>query len=87
MIQVKIFFIIYNYILNNFTFLEGDWITLANDDDVNFALRHEPYLFIEVFNNTNSSRPCSPTHSESLLTTRVSGISVNDEVYSILVIF
>lgn len=32
-----------------FSYLEDDWITLANDDDVLFALTHEPYLYIEVF--------------------------------------
>lgn len=30
-------------------YLEGDWITLSNDDDVLFALRNEPSLYVEVF--------------------------------------
>uniref|UniRef100_A0A915DCZ8 PB1 domain-containing protein n=1 Tax=Ditylenchus dipsaci TaxID=166011 RepID=A0A915DCZ8_9BILA len=48
---------------------EGDWITLANDDDVVFALQHEPSLYVEVSNSQGDSvcRQLSPlTTTDSL---------------------
>lgn len=66
---------------SNQNFLENDWITLANDDDVKFALQHEPYLYVEVFTGLNeSSRASSPVNSDSMVATR---ISEKEEVFSV----
>lgn len=58
---------------------EGDWITLANDDDVVFALQHEPSLYVEVFTDGDRvSRQLSPiTASDSIVTSRN---SIKEEV-------
>ncbi|KAI1711066.1 PB1 domain-containing protein [Ditylenchus destructor] len=57
---------------------EGDWITLANDDDVVFALQHEPSLYVEVFTDGDRvSRQLSPVNTDSIAASRN---SVKEEV-------